>query len=119
MNFARNIPAITPEKLKNKFAAMFMNESKYSPFLNRYIVSALNVENVLRPPRNPVVRKTFMFSEKILLCLLNSRIKPISKPAKMLENKVPNGKAGCFAPAKSVMKYLRQEPIAPPNPTAK
>ena len=55
MKYASNIP----RRLKNVLAKIFTNPRKICESLNRFIVSNENVEKVVNPPQNPIVKNIF------------------------------------------------------------
>jgi len=115
-SFAENSPSITPIKLNPRFNITFPTESIYFPDLNNVMVSMLNVENVLNPPNNPVVRKSLVFFDIFTDCCSKPIINPINNPARTLDNNVPNGNKEKH-PVHFENTYRKQDPRNPPIPT--
>jgi hypothetical protein len=78
--------------------------------------SAENVENVVKPPKKPVVTKS-RISGLILPDEINPMAIPIKYPPSKLASKVPKGSTGYIAFNAMLNPHLSQAPIAAPSPT--
>ena len=80
-------------------------------------MSSANDEKVVKPPQNPVIRKTFIDGE--MRCVFSARPKkmPITKLPMMLTANVPQGKAETVMTwASFPVRKRRHVPIKPPKP---
>lgn len=79
-----NIPRIL-------LASILINANLYSPDFMRVIVSSVNEEKVVNPPKSPVKRKALVFWEKEKASAILQQ-KPIKKEPITLTDKIPYGK---------------------------
>ena len=85
-------------------------------FLMRVYVSMLNAENVVNPPKKPIIKNSFngYFGEFMILLFINN---PIIKQPTILIANVPIGKSIIKNLLNSIEhKYRNMEPINPPAP---
>ena len=95
----------------------YINANLYNPELNKSYASKPKVEKVVKPPRRPIIIKSFIGSVILLLtfALIN---KPNKKQPKQLINKVSKGKSNLpCGLIKIDIKYLKEAPKNPPRPT--
>src|SRR3984893_3895603 len=92
---------------------------RYSLRSSRVTISAENVENVVKPPRNPVVARSCISGLIIAWRVMISIAKPINKPPMRLALKVPSGSVGNTGLSMTPSPQRSQAPIAAPAPTAR
>src|ERR1700730_6069958 len=92
---------------------------RYSLRSSRVTISAENVENVVRPPRNPVVASNCISGLIIAWRVMISIAKPINNPPMRLALKVPSGSVGNTGLSMTPTPQRSQAPIAAPPPTAR
>lgn len=115
---AINLPAKQVSRAEKRFSPAFKPPVKYLPSEIKETVSKLNVENVVSPPKIPVVRKIRTVSG-IGNITLASIIKPMINPPTTFTRSVPKGKSPKDFAVAQVTMYLNAAPINPPTPTAK
>src|SRR5271170_2058821 len=91
---------------------------KYSCRESKVTTSPEKVENVDKPPRNPVMIKR-RTSGGISLWRANNSIEiPIRKPATKFDTNVPSGRVGNNGVSVMLNHQRSQQPVIPPTPTA-
>ena len=80
-------------------------------------ISKENVENVVKEPKIPIIKKYFIIFEEIFLYSIYPIIKPIKNDPRMFIIKVPIGRFGKIYLKEFVVKNLSVAPTAPPAAT--
>lgn len=85
------MPTSAAVRLKKRFANTFAEPARYLPSSKSRIVSTLNVEKVVKAPRNPVPISSRRFSPDVL----RKKSEPITQPRRnepeTFTKKVPRG----------------------------
>src|SRR5438552_12604850 len=99
--------------------AMPIDAHRYSRRMSSVTISPENVENVVSPPRNPVVTSSRASGESTAWRVMNSIAKPISRPPNRFAASVPNGSVGNTGLNRLPSPQRIHAPTAAPPPTAR
>lgn len=88
-----------------------------SPAVNNSIDSNENVENVVKPPKSPVIQKSFSALDADGCEANHAANSPMARPPIRLHVKVPNGNTPQRALSHVESAQRKQAPSAPPAPT--
>ena len=83
------------------------------------IVSKEKVENVVKPPQSPVLKKSTTAGCSPSKWIADTATSPMMKAPRKFISSVAAGKFICVKTGSELIKYLSEAPIKPPIPTAK
>src|SRR5438128_2619207 len=113
------MPAKVNANEPRRWLAIVIVPHRYSLRMSSVTISAENVENVVSPPRNPVVTSKRNSGVNTACRVRSSIAKPISKPPRRLALSVPSGTVGNSGLRRMPSPQRNQAPIAAPPPTAR
>ena len=86
-------PSQTAPSPNTRCALTFQNADKVSPSRKKFMVSLLNVENVVKPPSTPMKTRARVSAVNTPRASANCERKPMIRHPITLTASVPNGKA--------------------------
>jgi len=96
-------------------APIVANDQPISRRINRVTVSAENVENVVRPPRKPVIEASRSAGGIDAFNAVYSIARPISRPPIRFALKVPSGRVGKTGLSQMPSRQRNNAPSAAPT----